>query len=114
MPPIGGTILRVIDFRPRDEDLEVRRRQPISTFVAIYPDAFHQPQHYRNEGMHMTNTVDYAIVLHGEITAIMEEGETVLRAGDVLVQRGTHHAWLNHTSNIARVAFVLVDAPLFS
>lgn len=111
MPPSGGTVLRVIDFPPHAKDPEERRSQAKATFEAVYPDARHQPDNDRDAGMHITNTVDYAIVLNGEITAVMEEGETVLRAGDVLVQRGTNHAWLNRTDEIARVAFVLVDAP---
>ena len=59
--------------------------------------------------MHTTQTVDYAIVLEGEIYAVMDEGETLMRAGDVLVQRGTNHAWANRSANTARIAFVLID-----
>jgi uncharacterized cupin superfamily protein len=77
----------------------------------MYRDAKHQPGNRRHPGMHVTATVDYAIVLLGEITAIMETGETVLRAGDVLIQRGTNHAWANRSDTVTRVAFVLIDAP---
>ena len=59
--------------------------------------------------MHRTETVDYAIVLEGEIWAVMDEDETLLRAGDILVQRGTSHAWANRSSKTARIAFVLID-----
>ncbi len=59
-------------------------------------------------GMHTTDTVDYAIVLEGEIVAIMEEGETVMRQGDVLIQRGTAHAWANRSGKAVKVAFILV------
>ncbi len=59
--------------------------------------------------MHRTETVDYAIVLEGEIWAVMDEDETLLRAGDILVQRGTSHAWANRSAKTARVAFVLID-----
>jgi uncharacterized cupin superfamily protein len=59
--------------------------------------------------MHVTDTVDYAILLQGELVAIMDEGETVLRAGDILIQRGTNHAWANRSDAIARIAFILVD-----
>ena len=54
--------------------------------------------------------IDYAIVLSGEIVAMMDEGEVLLKAGDVLIQRGTNHAWSNRTSAPAVVAFVLIDA----
>jgi uncharacterized cupin superfamily protein len=62
-----------------------------------------------NPGRHRTETVDYAIVLEGEIYAVMDEGETLMRAGDVLIQRGTNHAWANRSSKTARIAFVLID-----
>ena len=58
--------------------------------------------------MHTTETVDYAIVIEGEITAIMETEETVLGPGDVLIQRGTNHAWSNKSGKPAKVAFVLI------
>jgi quercetin dioxygenase-like cupin family protein len=59
--------------------------------------------------MHRTQTVDYAIVLDGEVVLVLDEGETVLRAGDVVVQRGTSHRWENRSAATARVAFVFVD-----
>jgi uncharacterized cupin superfamily protein len=60
--------------------------------------------------MHRTRTLDYAIVLSGEIHAVLDEGEVLLRAGDVLVQQGTNHAWSNRTNKPAVIAFVLIDA----
>ncbi len=59
--------------------------------------------------MHLTDTVDYAIVLEGEIWSVMDEGETLMRTGDVLIQRGTNHAWANRSQKTARIAFVLID-----
>ncbi len=64
----------------------------------------------RHPGFHKTASLDYAIVLSGEIYALLDEGEVLLRAGDVLIQRGTNHAWSNRTGEPARVAFVLIDA----
>ena len=64
----------------------------------------------RHPGFHKTSSVDYAIVLSGEIYALMDEGEVLLKAGDVLVQRGTNHAWSNRTDAPAYLAFVLIDA----
>jgi hypothetical protein len=64
----------------------------------------------RHPGFHKTDTIDYAIVLSGEIWAMMDEGETLLKQGDVLVQRGTNHAWSNRTNEPAILAFVLIDA----
>ena len=111
MPPANGTVLRIVDFPPQPSDPQENARQLKASFDSMYRDAKHQPGNRRHPGMHVTATVDYAIVLLGEITAIMETGETVLRAGDVLIQRGTNHAWANRSEAVTRVAFVLIDAP---
>lgn len=109
LPPKGGTILRIIDFPPEPRDAEELKRRLHATFGGIYNDADHDKQ-ARHPGMHCTETVDYAIVLEGEIWSVMDEGETLLRAGDVLIQRGTNHAWSNRTDKPAVIAFVLIDA----
>ena len=77
-------------------------------FNQMYPDADYQKSKY--PGMHQTHTVDYAIILEGEIVAKMDQGETLMKVGDVLIQRGTDHAWINRSNKTARVAFVLIDA----
>jgi quercetin dioxygenase-like cupin family protein len=65
-----------------------------------------------NEGrVHRTDSIDYAVVMSGEIDMELDEGETVhLTAGDVLVQRGTIHNWINRGTVPCRIAFILVDA----
>ena len=114
LPPAGGTILRVIDFPPDPSDPEVLRQQLEAAFRAQYPDADHtgSDREQPHPGMHKTATVDYAIVLHGTITAILDDCETDMQAGDVLIQRGTNHAWSNRSGHPARIAFVLVDGLL--
>jgi len=107
-PPPRGTVLRVIDYPPEPADPAERRRQLAATFGTLYPDAEHHIDD-KHPGMHRTATVDYAIVLEGEIIAILDEEETVLRAGDILVQRGTNHAWANRSGKPARICFVLID-----
>jgi uncharacterized cupin superfamily protein len=59
--------------------------------------------------VHRTASVDYGIVLEGEITLVLDDSEVTLRTGDMVVQRGTDHAWANRGSVTARVVFVLVD-----
>lgn len=59
--------------------------------------------------VHRTQTVDYGIVLSGEIVLVLDDAETVLRAGDVVVQRGTSHRWENRSGETARMAFILID-----
>jgi quercetin dioxygenase-like cupin family protein len=56
--------------------------------------------------MHRTDTVDYGLVLSGELYVVLERGETLLRAGDIIVQRGTNHAWHNRSDAPTRIAFI--------
>jgi quercetin dioxygenase-like cupin family protein len=80
-PPANGTRFAVIDFPPGNAP-----------------------------AMHRTETIDYVIVLEGEIEMDMDDSTVKLRAGDVMVHRGTNHAWANRSDKRARVAFVLIDA----
>jgi hypothetical protein len=109
MPPANGTVVRVIDFPPESKDPAERDRAMRASFSHLYKDAAHAPKPGEHPGMHKTESVDYAIVMQGEIVAILEGEETVLRAGDVLIQRGTNHAWANRSDAFARICFVLID-----
>ena len=60
--------------------------------------------------MHRTKTLDYAVVIEGEIVLILEDSEVILKKSDVVVQRGTNHAWENRSDKLARMAFFLIDA----
>lgn len=110
LPPPGGTVLRVIDVPPESRDPQERRAQSEAVFKAMFADADHRPDSARHPGMHTTDTIDYAILLQGELVAIMDEDETAMKAGDILIQRGTSHAWANRSDAIARIAFVLTAA----
>jgi quercetin dioxygenase-like cupin family protein len=59
--------------------------------------------------MHRTETIDYGIVLEGEVHLVLDESETAVRAGDVVIQRGTDHAWQNRSDQWARIVFILID-----
>jgi uncharacterized cupin superfamily protein len=59
--------------------------------------------------MHRTKTVDYGIVLEGEITLVLDREETIIRAGDIVIQNGTNHAWANRSGKICRMVFILID-----
>ncbi|MES2186053.1 MAG: cupin domain-containing protein [Pseudomonadota bacterium] len=108
-PPHGGTVVRIIDWPAEPEDPEKLRGQMENTFAQMYPDAHRDLKPGEHPGMHKTDTVDYAIILEGEAVAIMEEGETTMRQGDILIQRGTKHAWANRSGKPLRIAFVLID-----
>ena len=109
MPPANGTVVRFIDFPPDSKDPAEREKAFNASFAHLFKDADHRPKAGEHPGMHKTESVDYAIVMEGEITAILEGVETVLRAGDVLIQRGTNHAWANRSEGFARICFVLID-----
>jgi hypothetical protein len=109
VPPANGNILRVIDYPPEPKDPALRQKMFDAMFAKLFPDGRHLPSNAPHPGMHATETVDYAICLYGEIYAVMDEGETLLRAGDILIQRGTAHAWSNRSDDFARIAFVLID-----
>jgi hypothetical protein len=106
-PPKNGTIVRIVEFppdntRPQDSDSH-------AGFKAI--GASHaQDRRSADPMMHKTSTVDYIIVLKGEIYAVMETGEKLLRAGDVLIQRGTMHSWSVRTPEPCIIAAILVNA----
>lgn len=110
-PPARGTVFRVVEFAPDRAWMKtVDREQAFASMgksgaAALARDASAK----RHPMMHTTSTVDYAIVLSGEIWAVMDVGETKMKAGDVLVQRGTSHAWSNRSAKPCTMAFVLVD-----
>jgi quercetin dioxygenase-like cupin family protein len=106
-PPRNGTIFRIVVFPP---DAAAGGFDRAAAFRAMGASHAMDPDASRHPAMHRTDTVDYAIVLSGEIWALMDEGETLLRAGDVLVQRGTNHAWSNRSDGPCLVAFILVSA----
>jgi len=106
-PPPNGTIFRIVEFPP---DRAPGGFDRAAAFKAMGAGHAMDPDASRHPGMHKTDTVDYALVLSGDIWALMDEGETLLRAGDTLVQRGTNHAWSNRSESPCLVAFILVSA----
>jgi hypothetical protein len=109
-PPPGGTILRIADFPPDSAYADVDMAQLFREIGgAHHQDAGTEGGDARHRWFHRTPTLDYAIVLDGEVWALLDEGETLLRTGDVLIQRGTNHAWANRSDRPCRMAFVLID-----
>ena len=101
-PPANGTIFRVVDFPPEGS---ARSREAILQEMGVSDHGG-----ARHAAMHRTRSVDYAIVLEGEIDMLLDDSEVHLTAGDVLVQQATNHAWVNRGTRPCRMAFVLVDA----
>ena len=106
-PVDNGSVFRVIEYPPDRERLKTLAPEAFFRAMGAKPADAATRKH---PGMHKTDTIDYCVVLSGEIWAVLDEGEVLLRAGDCLVQRGTHHAWSNRTEAPCVIAFVLVDA----
>jgi quercetin dioxygenase-like cupin family protein len=113
-PPASGSILRVVDFPPisaadaakldqaaihREMGLGAQGRGTQASGAAA-----------RHPFTHRTRSIDYAIVLEGEIDMLLDDTQVHLSAGDILVQQGTNHAWVNNSQATCRIAFVLIDA----
>jgi hypothetical protein len=106
-PPAEGTILRIVEFPP---DTKWRKSADAAkAFASI--GAGGAPDHASGDAMmHATATVDYIIVLKGEIWAILDKGEKLLKQGDILIQRGTNHSWSVRTKEPCVIAAVLIGA----
>lgn len=106
-PPPSGTILRIVEFPP---DKTWRGTADAKkAFASIGAGGAPDPT-AKDALMHATATVDYIVVIKGEIWAILDEGETLLKPGDILVQRGTNHSWSVRGDEPAVIAAVLVGA----
>ena len=110
-PPANGTRIRILDIPPDAPSLANQSVEEARAHFAEVgaADASSFGEGARHAHMHRTETIDYGIVLEGEIVLIMDEGETVVRAGDIVVQRGTNHGWANRTDRNCRIAFILID-----
>ena len=106
-PPRAGSILRIVEFPP---DSAWRDNADAKAAFDSIGAGHAKDKHNADPMMHKTSTVDYIIVLRGEIYAIMEKGETLLKAGDILIQRGTNHSWSVRGNEPCIVAAVLVGA----
>lgn len=107
-PPALGSVVRIIDFPPDPADPAEFARGLQATFARTFGNDAHRDGE-GDPSMHTTESIDYAILLAGELVAVMDDGEQVMRPGDVLVQRGTRHGWRNRSGAMARIAFVLID-----
>jgi ethanolamine utilization protein EutQ (cupin superfamily) len=110
-PPKGGTRIRVIDFPPESETIRaLTATEAAEKFAEMGgKEAAQSETGAPHPLMHRTETLDYGIVIEGELTLILDRGETIVRAGDIIIQRGTNHAWANRSDKNCRVAFVLID-----
>ena len=112
-PPTGGTKFRYFQINPTPEGIPMKIMQEIAA------DAFekigaghHRVDTSKHPAMHKTETIDYIILLKGDVTLILDEDEVTLKPHDVVVQRGTNHAWVNNGDEPALLIAVLIDSDL--
>jgi mannose-6-phosphate isomerase-like protein (cupin superfamily) len=108
-PPPAGSVLRVVDFPPLGAEAAATLDQAaIHREMGLGTASHGTPA--RHPFTHRTRSIDYAVVLEGEIDMLLDDTQVRLRAGDILVQQGTNHAWVNNSKANCRIAFVLIDA----
>ena len=111
MPTTNGTVLRINSFPPESE--AVRNMTPADSLRVFEglgnPKAATHGRGGRHPMMHRTESIDYAMILSGEITMLLDDEEVLLKAGDIVVQCGTNHAWSNRSNAPCVVAFILID-----
>ena len=107
-PPKHGSAFRIVDFEPEDPDF-LASADGAKAFASIGAQD-NIVKNARHPFMHSTETVDYGIVLSGEIVMLLDNQDILLKKGDTFIQRGTNHAWSNQSSETCQIAFVLIDA----
>ena len=108
-PPPRGSIFRIVEFPPEQEVGKAMNNEEVIKEMGL-PSKEGEEGNTRHATMHRTDSIDYAVVLSGEVDMWLDDSEVHLKAGDVVVQRGTNHAWVNRGSKPCRVAFVLIGA----
>lgn len=108
--PKNGTRIRFVDMPPDETYLSEAEARVKNLFeevnhpagLTVKPDSPHPM-------MHRTESIDYGIVIEGEVTLVLDDSEVDLRPGSVVVQRGTNHAWANRSGKVCRVLFIQID-----
>ena len=112
-PPEGGTMFRFFQIAPEKNEAglskEERDRRMARMFEAAGAAHARLPMN-RHPSMHRTDSVDYIILLKGEVTCLLDIGEVHMKPFDVLIQRGTNHGWVNYGDEPALLVAVLIDA----
>src|SRR5580698_11555723 len=108
-PLDNGTKFRVVEFPPLDAATEAKM-EPGFLMKAVGPVAPARGLPVTHPLMHRTRSVDYAVVLSGEIDMMLDDTVVHLKPGDTIVQQATNHAWVNHGTETCRMLFVLMDS----
>src|SRR5215831_12562521 len=108
VPPKSGTVFRIVDFVPDWQGEQPSDMNHMMKIVGTEAPKKGLPP--RHPMMHRTRSLDYAIIMSGEIDMLLDDSEVHLKAGDVIVQQATNHAWVNRSGKPCRVAFILMDS----
>lgn len=105
-----GSVIRVVDIPPDSVQNQVSAEDAAAVFAEIgEASAGTGKADSKHKLMHRTETLDYGIVTEGEVWLVLDDGEVHLKRGDIVVQRGTNHAWSNRSEQMARMVFILLD-----
>jgi mannose-6-phosphate isomerase-like protein (cupin superfamily) len=108
-PPANGTVIRVVEFPPLDPAAEAKM-DPNLMMKVVGDHAPARGLPIKHPLMHRTRTVDYAVVLSGEVDMMLDDATVHVKAGDVVIQQATNHAWINRGKEPCRILFVLMDS----
>lgn len=110
-PPAQGTRIRFVDIPPDSAEFLAHGAARMADAFAQIGDVAASTVKAGSPHplMHRTESVDYGVVIEGELTLVLDDSEVLLRPGSVVVQRGTNHAWANRSGRPCRMLFVLVD-----
>ena len=108
-PPDNGTKFRVVEFPPLDPATEAKM-EPQFLQNSVGTRAPNRGLPVTHPLMHRTRSVDYAVILSGEIDMALDDSVVHLKPGDVVIQQATNHAWINRGTQPCRILFVLMDA----
>lgn len=110
-PPRHGTRLRFVDIPPDTEEYLAHGASRMQDAFSEIGDAAASTVKANSPHplMHRTESVDYGIVIEGELTLVLDDSEVQLKPGSVVIQRGTNHAWANRSKAPCRMLFVLID-----
>ena len=107
-PPDNGTKFRLVEFAPLDSATEAKLPPEMIMKGVNHPPEKGIP--VKHPLMHRTRTLDYAVILSGEIDMMLDDTSVHLKQGDVIVQQATNHGWVNHSAQPCRILFVLMDS----
>jgi mannose-6-phosphate isomerase-like protein (cupin superfamily) len=108
-PPDNGSVIRIVEFRPLDPAVEAKM-DPNLMMKVVGDHAPARGLPVTHPLMHRTRTLDYAVILSGEIDMMLDDSTVHVKAGDIIIQQATNHAWINRGKEPCRILFVLMDS----